>query len=111
MTNSNSTPKSNKKYTPKVNPLQCLASAIISGGLATITYLLMKSVAKTFASKPILSDNFLVVNISGAVRTLVVGVIALAACICAMVTLGLIALAIQTIIQRFTNKEMPPNEG
>ncbi|MCL2934366.1 MAG: DUF3082 domain-containing protein [Trichodesmium sp. MAG_R03] len=107
----NSTPKSNKKYTPKVNPLQCLASAIISGGLATITYLLMKSVAKTFASKPILSDNFLVINISGAVRTLVVGIIALAACICAMVTLGLVALAIQTIIQRFTNKEMPPSEG
>jgi Protein of unknown function (DUF3082). len=51
------------------------------------------------------------VNISGAVRTLVVGVIAFVACICAVVTLGLIALAIQTIINGFTNKEMPPNEG
>ncbi|ABG51564.1 MAG: DUF3082 domain-containing protein [Trichodesmium sp. St16_bin4-tuft] len=107
----NSTPKSNKKSTPKVNPLQCLASAVISGSLATVTYSLMQSVAKTFASKPITSDNFLVVNLSGAVRTLVVGVIALVACICAIVTLGLIALAIQTIIHRFTNKEMPPNEG
>lgn len=107
----NHTPKSNKTSTPKVNPLQCLTSAVMSGGLATLTYLLMKSVAKTFASKPIISDNFLVVNISGAVRTLVVGVIALVACICAVVTLGLIALAIQTIINGFTNKEMPPNEG
>ncbi len=107
----NSTSKSNKKSTPKVNPLQCLASSVISGGLATLAYLLMKSIAETFARKPIISDNVFVVNMSTAVRTLVVGVIAFAACMCAMVTVGLIALAIQTIIQGFTNKEMPPNES
>ncbi|MDY7005965.1 MAG: DUF3082 domain-containing protein [Cyanobacteriota bacterium] len=107
----NLTPKSEKKSTSNVNPLQCLASAIIAGGLATLAYMLMKSISETFASKPIISDNVFVVNISTAVRALVVGVTALAACMCAMVTLGLVALAIQIIIQRFTNKEMPPNEG
>ncbi len=107
----NSTSKSNKKSTPNVNPLQCLASAVISGGLATLAYLLMKSIANTFASKPIISDNVFVVNMSTAVRTLVVGVIAFATCMCVMVTVGLIALAIQIIIQGLTKKEMPPNEG
>ncbi|MEB3343380.1 DUF3082 domain-containing protein [Okeania sp.] len=109
MTNSNSKP--NEKTTPKVNPLQCLASATISGGLAILIYLLMQSIADKFASKPIISDNFLVVNISVAVRTLVVAFIAFVACVCAMVTLGLISLAIQTIIQGFNNKDMPPNES
>jgi hypothetical protein len=104
----NSTSKSNKNSTPNVHPLQCLASSVISGGLATLAYLLMKSIANTFASKPIISDNVFVVNMSTAVRTLVVGVIAFAACMCAMVTVGLIALAVQTIIQGFTKKEMPP---
>jgi len=104
----NSTSKSNKKSTANVKPLQCLASAVISGGLGILAYLLVKSIAETFASKPIISDNVFVVNMSTAVRTLVVGVMAFAACMCAMVTIGLIALAIQTIIQGFTNKEMPP---
>ncbi|NER02009.1 MAG: DUF3082 domain-containing protein [Okeania sp. SIO3C4] len=104
----NLSPKSEKKSASNVNPLQCLASAIIAGGLATLTYMLMKSISERFASKAIISDNFFVVNISTAVRALVVGVIALATCMCAMVSLGLVALAIQIIIQRFTNKEMPP---
>ncbi|MDJ0553133.1 MAG: DUF3082 domain-containing protein [Microcoleaceae cyanobacterium MO_207.B10] len=102
----NSTPKSDNNSTQNVNPLQCLASAVISGGLGTGAYLLMKSIAETFASKPIISDNVFVVNISTAVRALVVGVVAFAACMCGMVTLGLIALAIQVTFQRFTNKEM-----
>ncbi|MGK7918859.1 MAG: DUF3082 domain-containing protein [Trichodesmium sp.] len=107
----NSTSKSKEKSTPKVHPLQCLASSVISGGLATLLYLLTKSIAQTFASKPIISDNVFVVNMSTAVRTLVVGVMTFAACMCGMVTIGLIALAIQTIIQGFQKKEMPPNEG
>lgn len=107
----NLTPKSHNKPTENINPFQCLASAVISGALGTGAYLLMKSIAETFASKPITSDNVFVVNISTAVRALVVGVVAFAACMCAMVTLGLIALAIQVTIQRFTNKEMPPEES
>lgn len=107
----NLTPKSNNNSTENLNPLQCLASAVIAGGLGTGAYLLMKSIAETFASKPITSDNLFVVKISTAVRALVVGVTAFAACMCAMVTLGLIALAIQITIQRFTNKKMPPKES
>ncbi len=107
----NLTPKSNNSSISNVNPLQCLASAVISAGLATGSYFLMKSIADTFARKPITSDNFLVVNISTTVRALVIGVTTFAACICALVTLGLIALSIQIIIQRLTNQEMPPNAG
>ena len=108
----NSTQESNNNSTSQnINPVQCLASAVISGGLAAGAYLLMTSIAEKFARKPITSENIFVVNISTAVRALVVGVTAFAACMCAMVTLGLIALAIQITIQRFTHKEMPPEES
>lgn len=98
-------PKSNDNNpAKKVTPWQCLVSSAIASGLTVAAYLLMKSIAETFANKPIVSDNPFVVNISSAVRTLVVAVTALATCMCALVAIGLIALAVQLIVQRFTTK-------
>jgi hypothetical protein len=59
----------------------------------------MIAIATTFASKPIHSDNQIVINIASAVRTLVVGVVALGMGIFSIVTIGLLALAIQLLIQ------------
>ena len=49
--------------------------------------------------KPIHSDNPMVVNISSAVRTLVVGVVALGMGIFGLVAIGLFALMVQLLIQ------------
>ncbi|MFM5888014.1 MAG: DUF3082 domain-containing protein [Dolichospermum sp.] len=84
-------------------PLRCLTGAIMSGGFAFAAYSLMISIATTFALKPIHSDNQMVINIGSAVRTLVVGVVALGMGIFGLVALGLLALAIQLIIQQLTN--------
>ncbi|MBW4561548.1 MAG: DUF3082 domain-containing protein [Mojavia pulchra JT2-VF2] len=83
-------------------PLRCITGAIISGGLGYALYLLMISIATTFAKKPIHSDNQLVVNLTSAVRTLVVGIVALGTGIFGIVTLGLLALAVQLLVQKLT---------
>jgi hypothetical protein len=62
----------------------------------------MISIATTFAAKPIHSDNPMVVNIGSAVRTLVVGVVALGTGIFGIVAIGLLALAIQLVVQQLT---------
>jgi hypothetical protein len=83
-------------------PLRCIIGAIFSGGLGYAMYSLMISIATTFASKPIHSDNPIALNIGSAVRTLVVGVVALGTGIFGIVAVGLFALAIQLLVQQFT---------
>jgi hypothetical protein len=85
-------------------PLRCFTGAVISGGLGYAGYSLMIAIATTFATKPIHSDNPMVVNIGSAVRTLVVGVTALGTAIFGIVALGLLALGVQLLVQQFTQK-------
>jgi len=86
-------------------PMRCLSGAVISGGIAFAAYSLTAAIAQTFAHKPIHSDNFTVVNIAAAVRTLVVGIMALGTGIFGIVAIGLVALAIQLSIQKLMKKE------
>ncbi len=81
-------------------PLRCLSGSVVAGGLAIALYSLTSAIASNFASKPIQSPNFTVVNITVAVRTLVVGVSALATGIFGLIALGLAALAIQVLFTR-----------
>ncbi len=83
----------------QVTPLRCLLGAVISGALGTGLYFLTYNIATTFATKPIVSDNQLVLRIASAVRTLVVGVASLGTFVFGFVTLGLILLALQLTIQ------------
>ena len=85
-------------------PLRCIIGATMSGGLGFLAYKLMVSIATTFANKPVTSDNPMVVNLSSAVRTLVVGVVALGAGIFGIVGVGLLALAVQLTIKQLTSK-------
>uniref|UniRef100_A0ACD5GUF0 DUF3082 domain-containing protein n=1 Tax=Desertifilum tharense IPPAS B-1220 TaxID=1781255 RepID=A0ACD5GUF0_9CYAN len=84
----------------KATPLRCLTGAVISGAIATALYWLTGSIVQTFANKPIHSDNPLTINLAVAVRTLVIGMGFLGTGIFAVATLGLVALAIQLLIQR-----------
>ncbi|MEA5516066.1 DUF3082 domain-containing protein [Nodularia sp. UHCC 0506] len=83
-------------------PLRCITGAVFAGGLGYAMYSLMISIATTFAAKPIHSDNPIAVNIGAAVRTLVVGVVALGTGIFGIVAIGLLALAIQLMVQQLT---------
>ncbi|MDF5713514.1 MAG: DUF3082 domain-containing protein [Rhizonema sp. NSF051] len=96
-------PEQREQVSP--TPFRCLTGAIMSGGLAFASYSLMMAIATTFANKPIHSDNPMVVNLSSAVRTLVVGIIALGTGIFGVVAIGLLALAVQLLVQQLTKQK------
>lgn len=89
----------------QTTPMRCFTGAFISGGLAYAAYNLMIAIATNFASKPLHSDNQIVIRISIAVRTLVVGIITLGTGVFAFVTLGLLVLGLQLAVQSLTKKE------
>ena len=95
----------------KVTPLRCLIGSFLSGSLATAMYFLTYSIAHTFATKPVTSTNQLVIRISAAVRTLVVGVASLGTFIFGFVALGLVLLAIKLFIQSLKEKSTPSSNS
>ena len=81
-------------------PLRSSLGALIASGMAIALYRVTNSISQNFAHKPLHSDNALVVKITIAVRTLVVGLSTLATFIFAIVAAALVALAIQATIQK-----------
>lgn len=102
MTDPNSLPQPDTQAQVQTSPLRCVTGAIISGGLGYALYSLMIAIATSFANKPIHSDNQLVVRLTSAVRTLVVGLVALGSGIFFLVAVGLLALAVQLLVQKLT---------
>jgi hypothetical protein len=95
MTNTN-TPAPKKKLTP----LRCFISAIVAGGIAYALYGLTTNIAAGFAARGVQSDNTIVIRLSAAFRTMVIGGAALGTGIFAMATIGLIGLGIQILLEQ-----------
>ncbi|WP_293125829.1 DUF3082 domain-containing protein [Microcoleus sp. bin38.metabat.b11b12b14.051] len=111
LTNPNSTSQPVKSSgegapTPASPPtvVRCVTGSLMAGGFAAALYALTLSVAQTFANKPIHSDNTTVINIAAAVRTLVMGIVALGAGVFAFASVGLMLLAAQLLIQKLAKK-------
>lgn len=102
MTEENTTATTQTNTQVSASPLRCVTGSIISGGMAYALYSLMIAIATNFAQKPIHSDNQLVIKITSAVRTLVVGIVALGSGVFAIVAIGLFALGIQLLFQSFS---------
>ncbi len=80
-------------------PLRCFTGALSASVFALLAYRLTLSIAESFANKPVTSSNPAVVNISAAVRTLVVGMAALGTGVFGIAALGLAALGIQLLFR------------
>ncbi|AFY36031.1 DUF3082 domain-containing protein [Calothrix sp. PCC 7507] len=102
MSDPNLTPQLDTQGQIQSTPLRCIAGAIVSGGMGYALYSIMIAIATNFATKPIHSDNQLVIRITSAVRTLVVGIVALGTGICGIIAIGLLALAVQLLVQKWT---------
>ncbi len=85
---------------PTSKILKCFSGAFVAGTISLLVYRMTVSIATTFANKPIVSDNTAVINISSAVRTLVVGMVALGSGVFGLAALGLFLLGIQLTFQR-----------
>ena len=80
-------------------PLRCFTAAILSGGIAFLCYLMFNSVVHTYAAKAVTSDNPIVINLTAAVRTMVMGIVALGTGVFGVVAVGLFLLGVQVTIQ------------
>jgi uncharacterized membrane protein YciS (DUF1049 family) len=109
MNDENLTPQTDTKIHATASPLRCLTGAVISGGMGYALYSLMIAIATNFANKPIHSINPLVIKISSAVRTLVVGVFALGSGIFGIVAIGLLALGVQLLLQELSKQKNSEN--
>jgi hypothetical protein len=97
-------PQTDSGYVPPT-PLRCLTGASIAGAIAFAMYRLTLAIANTFAAKPLSLTNPLAARIGALVRSIVVGISTMGTMVFGVVTLGLTALAIQLIIQRFTKSQ------
>ncbi len=104
------TPKPQPPTPSQPGALRCATGSLVAGAMASACYFLTSSIGQTFASKPVHSDNITVLNIASAVRTLVVGVSALATGVFALASLGLMALAVQILIQQLGKQPAPPED-
>jgi len=89
---------------PLAKILRCFSGAFLAGSCGILLYRFMTAIALTFANKPVTSDNPAVVNISAAVRTLVVGIVALGAGVFSIAAVGLLLLGIQLAVQRLMGR-------
>ncbi len=99
-----SLPPSNENPKP-LTPLRSLIGAAIAGVMAVLLYRLTTSVVQSFMAHPTSSHNQIVMSLSSAVRTLVIGSMTMGTGIFGLVTFGLIALALKLAIQ----PSSPPN--
>jgi len=81
------------------SPWRCFGGVAIAGPMAYLLYRMTLSIAQTLAANPIKSTGAIANNIAVLVRTLVVGMAALATGIFALVALGLLALGVQLLIR------------
>ncbi|MEL6381969.1 MAG: DUF3082 domain-containing protein [Cyanobacteria bacterium J06626_18] len=97
--------------TPAENPLstrrilRAFTGSLIAGTMALLFYKMLIAISTTFANKPVVSDNPTVVNLSAAVRTLVMGSIALGTGVFGMAAIGLLLLGLQMIWQRASKSQ------
>lgn len=89
---------------PSATPLRCFTGALTAGTFSLLAYRLMLSIATKFANQPVTSSNPAVVNISAAVRTLVIGMVALGAGVFGIAALGLAALGVQLLFKGLFNQ-------
>jgi Protein of unknown function (DUF3082) len=87
-----------------LTPLRSLTGAAIAGGMTMLLYRLTTSVVESLMTHPTVSHSTIVMNLSAAVRTLVIGGMTMGTGIFGLVTVGLVALAFKLAVQ-----PSPPN--
>ncbi len=113
---SNSTPAQNSANPPAeakqipLSPWRCISGATVALAFATACYWMTSAIARTFANKPIHSDNPIAQNIASAVRTLVLGISTLGTFIFAIAALGLMALAVQLFFRQLAKQPESPSD-
>lgn len=102
---SESNPSTEKLSKTMTSPWSAFLGSGIASGFAIALYLLTSSIISTFADKPMTSDNPTVINLTVAVRTLVMGIVALGTAVFALIAVGLLILTLQLTLERFQSPQ------
>jgi Protein of unknown function (DUF3082) len=86
--------------TPLPSPANCLVGAAVGAIMTLMMYWMTSKIATTFAVTPVRTTSTMAINIGVAVRTLVTGITALGTGIFAIISLGLVALAIKITVDK-----------
>jgi hypothetical protein len=81
-----------------LSPLRCFLGAIVAGAIAYLLYNMTSAIVLVFATKTVQSDNMIIMRMSAAVRTLVIGMAAMGTGIFGMAAIGLTGLGIQILL-------------
>jgi hypothetical protein len=84
----------------KATPLKAIIGSAIAGVIASVLWQLTSAIAVKMALTKLVSDNMIAMRVSVAVRTLVVGMSALATGIFTLAALGLFGLCIQMLLTK-----------
>lgn len=82
------------------SPLRCFLGAVVAAVIAIALYRLTSSIALSFAMKPIHSDNSIIVRLSIAIRTLLIGSCTMGTGIFGLASFGLFGLGIQLLFKK-----------
>jgi site-specific recombinase len=82
-------------------PGRCLLGAAVAGGFAVPLYLLTRAIVGHFANNPLDATGVAATSIGAAVRALLIGGSVLLTGVFAIVEVGLVALAVQSAVQRW----------
>ncbi|MFM2430636.1 MAG: hypothetical protein RLZZ511_1849 [Cyanobacteriota bacterium] len=91
-------PQSAPTENTKATPLKCFTGGLVAGAIAIFFYHSAEVIAGIFAQTQIQSENFIVMRMSSAIRTLVIGMFALGAGVFGMAAIGLSGLGIQILL-------------
>lgn len=89
----------------QATPFSAFCGSALAVLLALLLYRLTVSIAQTFATHPLQSSSQIAISFSTAVRTLVVGMGAMATGIFSVAALGLVGLAVQILWQRVSQPD------
>ncbi|MEB3293071.1 MAG: DUF3082 domain-containing protein [Synechococcales bacterium] len=103
--NSNSNISLNSAISQPPSVLRCILGAVVSAAIAFVLWNFTQTIAATFAAKQITSDNMIVIRVSVAVRTLVIGMITLGTGVFGLAAVGLFGLGLQTLFGKPTKLE------
>jgi hypothetical protein len=95
-----STPSPTTAPASQVTPLNCFLGGLVAGTIAVFFYHSAEVIAGIFARTQISSENFLVIRMSTAIRTLVIGMFSLGAGVFGMAAIGLTGLGFQTLFKK-----------
>ncbi|MGF1492340.1 MAG: DUF3082 domain-containing protein [Microcoleaceae cyanobacterium] len=93
-------PDSHSKQTSKLTPWRCFSNSAVLGSIGLALFFLTRSIMQVYSRKEMYTDNYLAIQMSVAVKTLVTGLSMMGTGVFSFLALGLLILGVKLLIQQ-----------